>query len=188
VLPSATATPSPSHASKSRFALRGRRLGPTCHALQAPLLPSEPRHVVAYLRAALGGSSYAAVAITGRDVRDGSFTGRDIRNNVRNNSLTGAAPMDITVLMSSNSQNAVVGQPINGGPGSSTSVVIPKNTTKGTFTVQTNDNGLRSGGHTTGGDQRLLHHGHRQPASDQQALSARRARELRGALQATGAA
>jgi hypothetical protein len=68
---------------------------------------------------------------------------------VRNNSLTGAAPMDITVLISSNSQNAVVGQPINGGPGSSTSVVIPKNTTKGTFTVQTNDNGLRSGGHTT---------------------------------------
>jgi hypothetical protein len=62
--------------------------------------------VVAYLAlfVALGGSSYAAVAITGRDVRDGSLTGRDIRNNsltgrdvrgitgrdVRNNSLTGA--------------------------------------------------------------------------------------------------
>jgi hypothetical protein len=51
-----------------------------------------------------GGSSYAAISITGRDVRDGSLTGRDIRNNsltgrdlrgitghdVRNNSLTGA--------------------------------------------------------------------------------------------------
>jgi hypothetical protein len=62
--------------------------------------------VVAYLAlfVALGGSSYAAVAITGRDVRDGSLTGRDIRNNsltgrdirgisghdVRNNSLTEA--------------------------------------------------------------------------------------------------
>jgi hypothetical protein len=62
--------------------------------------------VVAYLAlfVALGGSSYAAVAVTGRDVRDGSLTGRDIRNNsltgrdirgisghdVRNNSLTGA--------------------------------------------------------------------------------------------------
>jgi hypothetical protein len=44
--------------------------------------------VVAYLTlfVALGGSSYAAVAITGRDLRDGSLTGRDIRNN----SLTGA--------------------------------------------------------------------------------------------------
>jgi hypothetical protein len=67
-----------------------------------------PSHatVVAYLAlfVALGGSSYAAVTITGRDVRDGSLTGRDIRNNsltgrdvrditgrdVRNNSLTGA--------------------------------------------------------------------------------------------------
>jgi hypothetical protein len=67
-----------------------------------------PSHgtVVAYLAlfVALGGSSYAAVAITGRDVRDGSLTGRDIGNNsltgrdirgitgrdVRNNSLTGA--------------------------------------------------------------------------------------------------
>ena len=35
---------------------------------------------------ALGGSSYAAVAITGKDVRDGSLTGADIRNH----SLTAA--------------------------------------------------------------------------------------------------
>ena len=60
--------------------------------------------------------------------------------------LQRAAPMDITVLISSNSQNAVVGQGSNGG---STSIVIPKGSTKGTFTVQTNDNGLRRGGHTT---------------------------------------
>ena len=30
---------------------------------------------------ALGGSSYAAVSITGRDVRDGSLTARDLRRN-----------------------------------------------------------------------------------------------------------
>src|SRR6266508_1237762 len=34
---------------------------------------------------ALGGSSYAALSISGRDVRDGSLTGRDIKRN----SLTG---------------------------------------------------------------------------------------------------
>jgi hypothetical protein len=58
---------------------------------------------------ALGGTSYAAVSITGRDVRNESLTGRDVRNNslvgrdlrgisgrdVRNNSLTGA---DVTRL------------------------------------------------------------------------------------------
>jgi hypothetical protein len=43
--------------------------------------------VVAYLALfiALGGSSYAAVKITGRQVRDSSLTGRDVRNE----SLTG---------------------------------------------------------------------------------------------------
>ena len=30
---------------------------------------------------ALGGSSYAALSITGRDVRDGSLTARDLRRN-----------------------------------------------------------------------------------------------------------
>jgi len=44
---------------------------------------------------ALGGSSYAAVKITGNDVRNGSLSGRDVRNgslsgrDVRNGSLTG---------------------------------------------------------------------------------------------------
>jgi hypothetical protein len=45
---------------------------------------------------ALGGSGYAAVEITGRDVRNNSLSGADIRNNsltgadIRNKSLTGA--------------------------------------------------------------------------------------------------
>ena len=45
------------------------------------------------LFAALGGSSYAAIAVTGAQVRDGSLTGRDVRNSsltgkdVRNQSL-----------------------------------------------------------------------------------------------------
>lgn len=38
------------------------------------------------LFAALGGSSYAAIRVTGRDVQDGSLTGADVRNS----SLTGA--------------------------------------------------------------------------------------------------
>src|SRR5919199_1619242 len=37
------------------------------------------------LFAALGGSSYAAIAVTGAQVRDGSLTGRDVHNS----SLTG---------------------------------------------------------------------------------------------------
>jgi hypothetical protein len=43
--------------------------------------------VVAYLAlfVALGGSSYAAIKVTGRDVKDNSLSGRDVRNN----SLTG---------------------------------------------------------------------------------------------------
>ena len=32
------------------------------------------------LFAALGGSSYAALAVTGAQVRDGSLSGRDVRN------------------------------------------------------------------------------------------------------------
>jgi hypothetical protein len=59
--------------------IRGRRPG---HAT-----------IVAYLAlfVALGGSSYAAVKITGRDVKDSSLTGRDVRNE----SLTGR---DVTKL------------------------------------------------------------------------------------------
>jgi hypothetical protein len=49
-----------------------------------------PSHgtIVAYLAlvVALGGTSYAAVAITGRQVKDSSLTGRDVRNG----SLTGS--------------------------------------------------------------------------------------------------
>jgi hypothetical protein len=93
-------------------ALDGRRLASVEAERRERRLASCRRFVVlaippvAYLAlfVALGGSSYAAVAITGRDVRDGSLTGRDIRNNsltgrdirgisghdVRNNSLTGA--------------------------------------------------------------------------------------------------
>ncbi len=46
-----------------------------------------PATVIALLALtiALGGTSYAALKITGKDVRDGSLTGRDIRNS----SLTG---------------------------------------------------------------------------------------------------
>jgi len=46
------------------------------------------------LFAALGGSSYAAVAITGQQVRDGSLTGRDVRNA----SLTSSDVRDQTLL------------------------------------------------------------------------------------------
>jgi hypothetical protein len=47
------------------------------------------------LFAALGGSSYAAISVTGAQVRDGSLTGRDVRNatltsqDVRDRSLLG---------------------------------------------------------------------------------------------------
>jgi hypothetical protein len=45
---------------------------------------------------ALGGSSYAAISVTGKDVKNSSLTGSDIKNSsltgkdVKNNSLTGA--------------------------------------------------------------------------------------------------
>ena len=43
-----------------------------------------PRHatVVAYLAlfVALGGSSYAAITVTGKNVKNGSLTGKDIEN------------------------------------------------------------------------------------------------------------
>ena len=46
-----------------------------------------PAMVVALLAlfVALGGSSYAALTVTGRNVKNSSLTGRDVRNN----SLTG---------------------------------------------------------------------------------------------------
>jgi hypothetical protein len=46
------------------------------------------------LFAALGGSSYAAVAITGKQVRDGSLSGRDVHNA----SLTGRDIRDASLL------------------------------------------------------------------------------------------
>jgi hypothetical protein len=60
--------------------------------------PSSYANVLATaaLFVALGGSSYAAVEITGKDVRDGSLTGADIRNNsltsadIKNGSLLAA--------------------------------------------------------------------------------------------------
>lgn len=59
------------------------------------------------------------------------------------------APMDLTVLIYSNSQNAVVGAPVGGGPESSTTVHIPTGKDSASFEVQTNDNGIQPGGHTT---------------------------------------
>jgi hypothetical protein len=46
------------------------------------------------LFAALGGSSYAAISITGKQVRDGSLAGRDVRNG----SLTSGDVRDQTLL------------------------------------------------------------------------------------------
>ena len=43
---------------------------------------------------ALGGSSYAAISVTGRDVKDGSLTGRDVKDS----SLTGVDVRDGTLL------------------------------------------------------------------------------------------
>jgi hypothetical protein len=57
------------------------------------------------------------------------------------------APMDITVVIYSDSQNAVVGGP--SGQGSQRNITIEKGQSTGKFTVQTNDNGLAPNGHTT---------------------------------------
>ena len=59
------------------------------------------------LFAALGGSSYAAIAVTGAQVRDGSLTGRDVRNS----SLSGRDVRDRTLL----AQDFKPGQ-LPGGP------------------------------------------------------------------------
>jgi hypothetical protein len=62
--------------------------------------------------------------------------------------LTRPAPMDVSVIVSSNSANAIVGSPLGGGSGSSRVVVIDQGNTSATFPIQTNDNGLGNG-HTT---------------------------------------
>jgi hypothetical protein len=62
--------------------------------------------------------------------------------------LTKPASIDTQVVVYSNSGNALVGAPINGGKGSQTTVTIPKGQATGTFVVQTNDNELKPNGHT----------------------------------------
>ena len=61
------------------------------------------------LFAALGGSSYAAIAVTGAQVRDGSLTGRDMRNS----SLTGKDVRNQSLL----AQDFKAGQLPAGPPG-----------------------------------------------------------------------
>src|SRR5206468_2752845 len=59
-------------------------------AVLAKLRSYRPSHatVVAYLAlfVALGGSSYAAITVTGKNVKNSSLTGKDVKNN----SLTGS--------------------------------------------------------------------------------------------------
>jgi hypothetical protein len=57
------------------------------------------------------------------------------------------APMDISVVIYSDSKNAVVGGP--SGSGSQRTISIPKGSSSADFTVQTNDNKLSPGAHTT---------------------------------------
>ena len=61
--------------------------------------------------------------------------------------LEDKAPMDISVVIYSNSKNAVVGGP--NGNGSQRTITIPKGGDTAQFTVQTNDNNLAAGAHTT---------------------------------------
>jgi hypothetical protein len=63
--------------------------------------------------------------------------------------LKEAAPIDTSVVVYSDSGNAVVGPPIDGGPGSQRTITIPKGKSVGTFKILTNDNGLKRRGHTT---------------------------------------
>jgi Collagen triple helix repeat (20 copies) len=64
------------------------------------------------LFAALGGSSYAALAVTGAQVRDGSLSGRDVRNA----SLTGADVRDHALLSRDFKQGQLPAGP-KGDPG-----------------------------------------------------------------------
>ena len=54
------------------------------HPMRSILRRLLPRHgtAVAYLAlfAALGGSAYAAVTVTGKNIKDGTVTGRDVKN------------------------------------------------------------------------------------------------------------
>lgn len=63
----------------------------------AKVFSYRPRHatVVAYLAlfVALGGTSYAAIVVTGKNVKDGSLTGKDVRNH----SLAGIDLSKVTV-------------------------------------------------------------------------------------------
>jgi hypothetical protein len=82
----------------------------------AKLRPRRPSHatVVAYLAlfVALGASSYAAVTVTGRNVKNSSLTGKDIKNgsltgaDVRNNKLTGRDVLESSLGAVPNSAHA----------------------------------------------------------------------------------
>jgi hypothetical protein len=89
---------------------------------------------------ALGGSSYAALRITGKDVPKDALTGADIKNltgrDVRNNSLTGA---DVTNLTSADvadgrllAQDFAAGQLPAGPPGPTASSSVRKEPNGGT--------------------------------------------------------
>ncbi|MFL5846273.1 MAG: collagen-like protein [Solirubrobacteraceae bacterium] len=79
---------------------------------------------------ALGGTTYAAVTVTGRDVRDGSLTGRDVRNG----SLSGADVRDNSIDGSDIRRDAINSDDIEDGsltaadlrPGAATGAAGPK--------------------------------------------------------------
>jgi len=63
--------------------------------------------------------------------------------------LARPAAMDTHVIVYSNNPNAVAGSPIDGGPGSQRTIVIPEGKARGEFKILTNDNQLKPGEHTT---------------------------------------
>jgi hypothetical protein len=63
--------------------------------------------------------------------------------------LARPAAIDTNVVVYSNSGNAIVGRPIDGGPGNQTTITIHKGQSTGTFSILTNDNNLGRHGHTT---------------------------------------
>jgi hypothetical protein len=63
--------------------------------------------------------------------------------------LARPAAMDTHVIVYSNNPNAVLGPPIDGGPGSQRTIVIPEGKARGEFKILTNDNQLKPGEHTT---------------------------------------
>jgi hypothetical protein len=74
--------------------------------------------------------------------------GSELQNVTGTVKLQRPAPIDTNVVIYSNSANAILGAPIEGGPGSQTTIAIAKGQSSGTFLVQTNDDKLDSGGHT----------------------------------------